>query len=261
LPPDSEVRLDMHGRPYAPLEAPAPFTFSIEEMIRFGWQKTILQWRFLIPLIAVVWLIGDSPAIVDLVMGRTVVSFKSLRQAFLGPVSLSGLFFGQVFPRSRLAWGPLIPRLVVALIGFVLHIGMTRVSITIAAGKKPSVRELWCGTTKTLDFAFASVMAFFITAFGVCLLIVPGIIWGIQFGFCGYFVLDAGARPTESLKRSSTATLGVKGRIFLLALSIVLIQIVGLLCLGVGALVTWWIGKLAFAHLYFQLQKRASSSA
>ncbi len=95
---------------------------------------------------------------------------------------------------------------------------------------------------------------------GIILLVVPGIIWSIMFGFAGYLVIDKQMRPIEAFKQSKRITYGYKWELFLLGILTLLLTILGLVCLLVGFLVVYPIIVIASAHAYRTLETRSSSS-
>lgn len=94
---------------------------------------------------------------------------------------------------------------------------------------------------------------------GLVLLVVPGIIWSIMFGFAGYFVIDKTMGPIEALKESKRITYGYKWELFLLGVFTLLLALLGLICLLVGFLVVYPIIVIASAHAYRTLETRSES--
>jgi uncharacterized membrane protein len=95
---------------------------------------------------------------------------------------------------------------------------------------------------------------------GFILVIIPGIIWGIMFGFAGYFVIDKKMWPIEALKESKRITYGYKWELCLLGILTILISLLGFVCLLVGILVAYPVVTLASAHAYRTLSQKAGSS-
>ena len=89
---------------------------------------------------------------------------------------------------------------------------------------------------------------------GLILLIIPGIILGIIFGFALYLVVEEHLSPVEALKESARLTKGNRWKMFLLGVAIVGINILGLLALVVGLLVTLPVSTLAVVHAYRTLK-------
>jgi uncharacterized membrane protein len=99
-------------------------------------------------------------------------------------------------------------------------------------------------------FAGATLLSGAIVLLGFVLLIVPGIIASVLLMFVGYLVIDQGLRPVAAIKESVRLTKGNRWRLFLLSLAIIGINILGLLALVVGLLVSVPVSFLATAHAY-----------
>lgn len=95
---------------------------------------------------------------------------------------------------------------------------------------------------------------------GLVLLIVPGIIVALVFGMCVYLVMDRGLGPIEALKESARITKGSRWKLFLLGLAIAGINIVGLLALVIGLLVTVPVTILAGVHAYRVLSQAPAAA-
>ncbi|MES2225515.1 MAG: DUF975 family protein [Patescibacteria group bacterium] len=117
-----------------------------------------------------------------------------------------------------------------------------------------SVRTLW-HPSPYLKFVGTSILLTVILLIGFILLIVPGIILGIMFGFALYGVIEDGLGPVDALKRSRAITKGNRWRMFLLGLALVGINIVGFIALIVGLLVTLPVSALAVVHAYRVLSR------
>lgn len=90
------------------------------------------------------------------------------------------------------------------------------------------------------------------------LLIVPGVILALMFLFSGLIVLDRGLGPIEALKESARITKGNRWRLFLFVLAMVGVNLLGLLALVVGLLVSVPVTTLALVHAYRALAKDAA---
>lgn len=99
-------------------------------------------------------------------------------------------------------------------------------------------------------FAAAIMLAGIAILIGFILLIIPGIILGILFAFVGYLVIDKGLGPIEAIKESVRITKGNRLQIFLLGLALFGINLLGLIALIVGLLVTVPVSFLAMVHAY-----------
>lgn len=92
-------------------------------------------------------------------------------------------------------------------------------------------------------FAFV----FFTVAF------IPATILAIKFSLCYYFVIDKGLGPINALRASSRTTMGAKWSLFGFGILCSLINLLGVLCLGVGLFATFPTVMVAMAIVYRQL--------
>jgi len=111
------------------------------------------------------------------------------------------------------------------------------------------LRDLW-HPHPFWKFVAASVLVALAVIAGFILLIVPGIILGIMFGFSTYLVIEKGLGPIEALKASAALTKGNRWKLFLLGLATIGINILGFLALIIGLFVTVPLSFLAMVHAY-----------
>jgi uncharacterized membrane protein len=112
-----------------------------------------------------------------------------------------------------------------------------------------SFSDLW-NPQSFLSYLLAQIVVGIAVILGFVLLIVPGIIVALGLLFTPYIVLDQKKGPIEALKMSWAMTKGHRWRLFLLMCSIVLLNILGMLLLFVGLIVTAPVSMLALAHTY-----------
>jgi uncharacterized membrane protein len=89
-----------------------------------------------------------------------------------------------------------------------------------------------------------------IVVIGFILLIVPGIIFACKLAFTPYLVVDRKMEVIEAIKASWRMTNGHAWKVFLIGLLAIPIFIAGIICFGVGVIISiMWI-TMAFASLY-----------
>jgi uncharacterized membrane protein len=152
-----------------------------------------------------------------------------------------------------------------SILGFVvsqlLAIGWIKIALDITDGRPvtaSAVTERFGLIGSYLLAALAYTVMVFV---GLVLLIVPGIILAIVFAFYGFHIVDTGDRsPVRALRRSAEITRGERGRLFLFGVLLIALNILGLLVLVVGVLVTSAISILAAAYVYRQLSGTAGAA-
>lgn len=107
----------------------------------------------------------------------------------------------------------------------------------------------------------SSVLVGIIVVIGFILLIVPGVIWALRYLFVPYLVMERKLKPFEALKESARITYGHKWQLLGMLCLVALINILGLLCLVVGLLVSVPVSSLALAHAYRTLSAQAGTPA
>lgn len=212
--------------------------FSISRALNFGWQKMKRHLLLFIGLFIVAALVPLVP----------------------------GLIEEGIYSAARMTEGDLVRRLI-AVIASVLQMalsafmsaGLVRICLDIAHEKAPRFSDLFSGRRVLLKYFVACFLYGAIVFVGLLLFIVPGIIWGIQFMFYGYLVVDKGCGPIEALEKSSALTKGVRWELLGFYLLLFGINFLGLLCLVIGLLVTTTITLIATASAYKQLSFAASA--
>jgi uncharacterized membrane protein len=89
---------------------------------------------------------------------------------------------------------------------------------------------------------------------GLLLLIVPGVIWGITYSFALFGVVDKQMSVKDALAFSKKITEGKKWALFVFGLVLLGINVLGVLCLGVGIIVSVPLSLLMTAIVYDELQ-------
>lgn len=96
----------------------------------------------------------------------------------------------------------------------------------------------------------ASILVFLAVIAGLILLIVPGIILALALSFVTYLVIDRGLGPVSAFKESMAITKGNRWSLFVLGLAIFGLNLLGLLALVIGLVVTIPVSMLASIHAY-----------
>ena len=145
-----------------------------------------------------------------------------------------------------------------ALIGIVVELGLLTFSIRAHDSvSSVKINDLW--NPKPLwRYLAGQILTGIIVVIGLILLIVPGVIAALGLMFTSYLVVDKGRGPIEALKESWRITKGHRMQLFVLVLAIVGINILGLLALVVGLLVSIPVSMLAMVHAYRKIEHGAS---
>jgi len=198
--------------------------FSTGSALRFGWETFKKRpWFF----------VGSTVAI--LLASVLVEAFTSGIDAALTGSAQEPSIIGTVI---NLALGTL------------LSMGAT--AFYLAAHDNPATADLsllW-HPRPFWKYLGASILLALAVAIGFVLLIVPGIILGLMFMFTTFVVIERELGPIDAMSESHRLTRGHKSRLFGFVLLLLLINVLGVLALVVGLLVSIPVSTLAFVHAY-----------
>lgn len=197
--------------------------FSIEEAIRYGWGVMKANIWFFVGVLIVAWVIVGIPhAIANALQNQSG--------------GLSFLF-----------------RIVGWIAGTIISIGMITIALKFLDNQPPKFEDLFSFKPYFWKFLGGSILTGLVVWAGMILLIIPGIYWAIKFQYFGYFVVEQGCDPVDSMRRSSRITHTVKWKLFGFGIVLALINVVGAVCLLVGLFVTVPVTMLAYASVYRKL--------
>ena len=135
-------------------------------------------------------------------------------------------------------------------LGTLLSMGAT--AFYLAAHDNPATADLsllW-HPRPFWKYLGASILLALAVAIGFVLLIVPGIILGLMFMFTTFVVIERELGPIDAMSENHRLTRGHKWPLFGFVLLLLLINLLGLLALVVGLLVSIPVSTLAFVHAY-----------
>jgi len=197
--------------------------FSKGEAVSFGWNAIKSNLGFFIMLMIIVFAIFGVLSAIDGALKETA-PFLSI-----------------------------LVNLVSTALNVLIGMGLIKISLKLCDGQKPGFGDLFSCAGLFWKNLAASLIYMAIILLGTLLLIVPGIIWGIMFQFCTYFIVDKGVGPIESLRNSAAATKGSKWNLFLFGLILGAVNLLGVLALIVGIFITIPLSMLATAYVYRKL--------
>jgi len=204
-------------------------SFLWKEAIRFAWEKTK----------SFFWLFFGVSFILYAVAGISSFSNngEGKASAFSGLMSLASVIFS-----------------------IIVQIGIVKITLKVADGGTPVFDDLFSEIRLFWKYLGATLIYSLIVIAGLCLLIVPGIIWGIKFQFYRYLILDKGMGIMDAIRKSAEITNGAKWDLFLFGLICVGITILGVLAFGIGVFVSAPVVMIANAFVYRKLLGRSAGS-
>jgi uncharacterized membrane protein len=144
------------------------------------------------------------------------------------------------------------------LISMLISLGWIRVSLDVTRGVKPEVADLFKfdGYGPYIGASILFALGFYV---GLILLIVPGIIFAVAFGFYGFVIAERGegVGVIDSLKESADLTRGNRWQLFGLGIVLLLINLVGVLLCFVGLIFTLGITIITWSYVYRTLRRES----
>ena len=209
--------------------------FSTGSALRFGWETFKKRpWFF----------VGST--VVILLASGLIDAFSSALDAAVGGSAEQPSLIGTLV---NLGLGTLL--------------GMGATAFYLAAHDNPDTVDLsalwhpqpfWKYLGASILYALALVV-------GLILLVVPGIIFALMFMFTTFIVIDRELGPVEAMKESNRITHGHKWSLLGFTLVLVLINLLGVIALVIGLLVSIPVSSLAVTHAYRVLSGRTPPAA
>jgi len=202
-------------------------TFSIKDAIKYGWKVTKEHFVFLVGIIILTFAIN---------IGLNFVA-KALDSAG------NGLFS---FAVTVLA----------LIVGIIIGMGLIYITLKLYDENTAEYRDILKPAPLFWRYLGSSLVYGLIVIFGLMLLIVPGIIWSIKYGFYKYALIDEKLGVMDSIRRSREITKDEKWHIFFFGIVLTLLNILGALVFFVGLIITVPITLMATVYVYRKLLHR-----
>lgn len=138
-----------------------------------------------------------------------------------------------------------------------VKMGLYQSALLITYGIKPNFDQIYCNWRLLLSWLITSFFFLILLTVGLILLIVPGCYVLAKYGLFPFFLLDQKLGPLDTLKQTEKASRAILMDIFGLFLACAAINLLGVLFLGVGLLITIPITLLALATVYRKIAYRS----
>lgn len=200
-------------------------TISVQAALHYGWDTFKKRPGFFIGMTAIIF-------VVSWVTGF-ILGMLGLKENFLGAI-------------------------LNLLVTTLLDLGVVATMLKIyEAPESAKIEDLW-HPQQYLSYLVATILTAIIVVVGLILLIVPGVIAALMLLFVKFIVVDRKMGPIDAIKESARMTKGNRMTLFLLVLSIAVINIIGAILLLVPLLVTIPVSTLAMVYTYRKLGHAAS---
>ena len=202
--------------------------FSIDDALKYGWKMMTQNLGFFIIFILVLFSISSFFNI-----------FSSLFQKRLPSLSLIFSIGGFIF-------------------GIYMNIIFIKVAVNIFDGDRGKLEDiLTISLPLFFKFLLANVLYMLIVVAGFILLIVPGIYFALKYQFVLYLIVDKGMDVVPAFNMSSEMTKGVKWKLLLFDIVIVLILMFSFLVFLIGFLFAFPVVIMAAVFVYRSLFSQA----
>ncbi|ROZ99305.1 hypothetical protein [Gordonia sp. OPL2] len=219
-----------YGAPGAPgnygtaaFGAPPAAQFSIGEAISYGWNRYKEN--------AVSWIV--------------VILISLVVSGLIGWLNNVSSDYGRIF------WISALFGIISTIVGYIFQGAYARGALDETSGTKPSIGRFF-----EVNIGAVIITAFLVglgTFIGLILLIIPGIVFAFLAYWSLTFVVDRDLDPIAGIKASFSVISKNAGPLFLLALAVIGLNIVGAILCLVGLLVTLPVTMIAtnYAYRYF----------
>lgn len=151
--------------------------------------------------------------------------------------------------------------LIAQILSLFLSIGMTKIVLAVVRQQEVAIADMFGGAKYLLQYFLGSLVVGIITFVGFLLLIVPGIIWSLKYMFVLYLIIDEEMDFSKAMKESELMTNGIKGQLFVFGLAMMGVNLLGMIPLFLGLLITVPVTSLASFVLYDVLRKKYKAVA
>jgi hypothetical protein len=190
--------------------------FSIAEAVKFGWSTVIGNLGLWIVALLIVLGVNVFPVFFDSIIVYIVAWFFTM----------------------------------------VVGMGMFRLALRFVDGGRGELVDLFSTITLVPSYLIASILLSIVASIGFLLLIIPGIYLAVRLHFYGWAIIDKEIGPLAALDRSWAITRGAFWNIFLLMIVLFLINLLGMLVLAVGLIVTAPLSLVALGYAYRRLEEK-----
>ena len=198
---------------------------NLEQVFKSSWEK-YKQNFVLLSITSIIYLL--------FVMGSAHILFRMIP---IGP---------------SLAWGS-ISQVIFSLVSLFLTVGFFKIAMEIVDHKSANWIDLFKNGRFLITYFVTYLLFCLIVSVGLILLIVPGLIWAVQFSFYPLLVIDRNLGPIDALKASSMITRGYKWPLAGFYILVIVGNSIGFALFGIGALFTIPFTLLAYAYIYRKL--------
>lgn len=136
-----------------------------------------------------------------------------------------------------------------------IAIGWTTVALKYASHQSVALKDFFGRYELFFKYTAATILYGLLVFAGFILFIIPGIFWAVKYKMYDYLIIEKNMGIIEAFRESGRITYGSKWKLFGFLCLTFAINLLGILALGIGFLVTAPIVILANAYVYKTLTK------
>lgn len=145
--------------------------------------------------------------------------------------------------------------LILAIFSIIINIGYTKIYLRITDGETPKFAEIFEEYRLFWKYLITNILQALAMLGGLILLIIPGIIFALKYSFAPLILIDTKSEPIASMKESAAITKGKKWQLLGFYIVLGLLNMVGIIALGIGLIVSVPISMFAYIYVYRALSK------
>lgn len=149
----------------------------------------------------------------------------------------------------------IVVTLVSVVFTMVVTLGVMRMALRFVDRGRGELVDLFAKIPLIVPYLIASIIVGVVTTVGFFLLIIPAIYWGLRLQFFGWVIVDKDVGPFQAIQESWEITRGSAWQLFLMWWVLFFVNVLGLLALGIGLLVTVPLSLVAMGYIYRILER------
>jgi uncharacterized membrane protein len=154
---------------------------------------------------------------------------------------------------------PIIGGIISLFVTGPLGYGVSYAYLRAARGEQVDINNMFVVFQNYLNVFLAGLLTGLIIGVGFIFLIVPGIYLACKLAFVPYIVVEKKLSATDAISMSWRMTNGYGWQIFLIGLLAIPVFVAGLICLGIGVVISFMLVFMALASLYYAVDSRTAT--
>ncbi|HYW34883.1 MAG TPA: hypothetical protein VE868_05690 [Balneolaceae bacterium] len=146
---------------------------------------------------------------------------------------------------------------IAAMVRLFLSLGFTKIMYYLIDDRAVKVNDLVNNGRIFLSYIVAYFLYFFAVLIGLFLLIIPGIYLAVRLQFYPYYIIKEEDTSFTALRKSWYVTEGFIYELVLFGASVLLLNFLGAVFLGIGLILTYPITSMATAIVFNELEAEA----